>query len=217
MNTDTILKLTAEHPEHEQLILLTALSVAWLEPQNPEAAKLIQHYRSRNLPFAALRETALQLFLLAGFQTSLEAAFQIEQVYGHGLNDDTSDESSRSLDDLHDRGLELQASVYRGNVEKLRINLERVSKELSEWTVMIGYGLVMSRPGLPAHYRELLEITILAFQGFPRQLHSHFRGALNMGASPQEIDIVLETIREACPEPHSREALHMWRRLRPQA
>ena len=173
MNTDNIFALIKQHPGHEQLILLSALSVAWLEPQNPAAAQLIQHYRERGFEFSALRETALQLFLLAGFQTSLEAAFQIHAIYGHGLDHEDFTENSFTLHQLAARGQELQTAVYRGNIEKLRANLELISPQLAGWTVWIGYGLVMSRPGLPSHWRELLEVAVLAVQGFPRQLHSH--------------------------------------------
>ena len=215
MNTDNIFHLIEQHPEHEQLLLLASLSVAWLEPQSPVAATLIQRYRERNYDFAALRETALQLFLLAGFQTSLEAAFQIEEIYGYGLDHDDQAQSDLHLSEYNRRGEELQAAVYRGNIEQLRLNLEKVSAQLAAWTVWIGYGLVMSRPGLPPHWRELFEIAVLAVQGFPRQLHSHFRGALNLGASPDEVDLILQAVAEAMPPERQRSALHMWRRIRP--
>ena len=217
MTTDHIFRLTEQHTEHEQLLLLTGLSIAWLEPQSPAAATLILRYRERGFEFSALRETALQLFLLAGFQTSLEAAFQIETIYGHGLEHADVAENNLNLEQLALRGQELQAAVYRGNIEKLRANLAQVSPQLASWTVWIGYGLVMSRPGLPPPWRELFEVAVLAVQGFPRQLHSHLRGALNLGASAHEIDLVLEAVREASLNSRHREALHMWRRIRPQS
>ncbi len=214
MNTDHILSLIEQHPQHEPLLLLSALSAAWLEPQSPDAAMLIEVYRRRRHPLEALREASLQLFLLAGFQTSLEAAFQIEDIYGAEINERTSEDVLLDLRQLRERGQELQARVYQGNTEKLRANLERVSPELAEWTVWIGYGLVLSRPGLPSSWRELLEVAVLAVQGFPRQLHSHLRGALNLGASAEEIDLVLEAIRTATSEERHRSALQMWRRIR---
>ena len=215
MNTDAILHLTGQHPEHKPLILLSAISVLWLEPQNPSAAALIRRYRECDFSFAALREAALQLFLLAGFQASLEAAFQIEEIYGHGLNESGTDQTNLKAAIWYERGKELQAEVYRGNVEKLRVNLERVSPELSVWTVLIGYGLVMSRPGMPAHWRELLEVAVLSVQGFSRQLHSHLLGALNLGASSEEVDLVLNTTGSLASKERHDAALRMWRRLRP--
>lgn len=214
MNTDHVFSLIEKHPEHEQLLLLATLSAAWLEPQSPDAALLIEYYRRRNHPLEALREASLQIFLLAGFQTSLEAAFQIEDVYGAEVNRREDKSESFDLRQLRERGQELQAKVYQGNTEKLRVNLERVSPELAEWTVWIGYGLVLSRPGLPPHWRELLEVVLLVVQGFPRQLHSHLRGALNLGASVEEVDLVLEAIRTATSEERHGSALHMWRSIR---
>jgi len=211
---DRVIALSQVHTEHQLLILLVGLSIAWLEPQNPDAAKLLAHYKTQQYSFSALREAALQLFLLAGFQASLEAAFQTEQVFGHGLNEDDIDERQQlSSEQLHTIGRELQATVYRGNVEKLRANLRNVSVELADWTVRIGYGLVLSRPGMPAHWRDLLEVAVLAVQGFPRQLHSHLRGALNLGASPNEIDLVLEAARESATKERYDAALQMWRKI----
>jgi 4-carboxymuconolactone decarboxylase len=212
MSTNEILHLSEQHPEHQELILLSAISVLWLGPQNSSAADLIRHYRECDFSFAALREAALQLFLLAGFQASLEAAFQIEEIYGHGLSDAT--ETDLDAQQWHSRGQELQAAVYRGNVEKLRANLNRVSPELSVWTVLIGYGLVLSRPGMPPHWRELLEIAVLSVQGFSRQLHSHLRGALNLGASPEEVDLVLQTTSSLSTKERHDAALRMWRKIR---
>ena len=214
MHTNHIYSLIARHPEHEPLLFLTAISAAWLLPQNPTAKKLIEDYRQHGHSLEALREASLQLFLLAGFQTSLEAAFQIESIYGTEASSHVNPDVSRDLPQLSARGQELQARVYRDNTDKLRANLDHVSPELADWTVWIGYGLVMSRPGLPPHWRELLEVAVLAVQGFPRQLHSHLRGALNLGASVAEVDLVLEAVRGVSTEERHASALHMWRRIR---
>lgn len=211
---DRAISAAAQHPESETLIYLTALSAMWLTPQNPEAKRLLEHYRERGLDKVALREAALQLLLLAGFQTSLEAFFQIHEVFGETLTGDARElEESFSHVWLH-RGYDLQAKVYAGSVEKLRNNLLQISPELEAWTVMVGYGLVMSRPGLPPHWRELLEVAALAVQGFPRQLHSHFRGALNLGATRNEVEIVLHTVADWMEEERSREVWQLWRRIK---
>lgn len=211
---ESVISLCEKHPEHRQLLLLSAISVSWLEPQNPAAAELIRHYRKSDYSFSALRESALQMFLLAGFQTSLEAAFQIEEIYKHNLTDDDGTPSELNAAQWYARGQELQAAVYRGNVEKLRANLERVSPQLALWTVLVGYGLVMSRPGLPPHYRELLEVGVLSVQGFSRQLYSHLRGALNLGSTPEVVDLVLEIVRGAASAPKHDTALRLWRTIR---
>ena len=208
---DSVLRLISDHPEHEQLILLCALSAFWLKPQDPEAIPVLQRYQSRGYTPDSLRETALQLFLLAGFQVSLEAMFQIREVLGAAL---PALEEDLNASHWLARGKELQAAVYRENTEKLRANFNDASSELSLWTVIVGYGLVLSRPGLPGHWRELLEVVVLAIQGFPRQLHSHLRGALNLGASPQEIELALDVAAIFSNDSQGQSAWQMWQNIR---
>ncbi|MBK8130589.1 MAG: carboxymuconolactone decarboxylase family protein [bacterium] len=205
--------LIETHAEQEQLLLLAALSVLWLKPQDPLARAIVVRYRERQFSIEALREAALQLFLLAGFQASLEAAFMIHDVYGNGLPAHTDELIDLPPMGTFERGWALQAEVYRGNVEKLRLNLEGISPELSRWTVWIGYGLVMSRPGIPAAWRELLEIAVLSVMGFPRQLFSHLKGALNLGATATEVELSL-SVAELVTSPEAlRPAWQMWRRI----
>jgi alkylhydroperoxidase/carboxymuconolactone decarboxylase family protein YurZ len=213
-SAERILALTQGYPEHEQLIFLTALSVMWLEPQNPESQRLLEVYKERKHDLVALRETALQLSILAGFQTALEAAFQIHDVYGNGLPALEEEIAHADADLWFQRGQALQVKVYRGNTEKLNFNLQKLSPELATWTVLVGYGLVMSRSGLPRHWRELFEIAVLAVQGFPRQLHSHFRGARNLGATDDEIELVLRTIEGFMSEPRSKSAWQIWQKTK---
>ena len=208
-----ILEFAAQYPQYEQLILLSALSGLWLAPPDPESQTLLQRYFAQGYSQTALRETALQLFLVAGFQASLEAMFQIRDVLGHGLPADDGEMSLRDVSAWMERGRELQASVYRDNVSKLRANLTDVSPELGEWTVMVGYGLTLSRPGLQEHWRELFEVVVLAVQGFPRQLHSHFRGALNLGATREEVGIVLRVAVIIAGPDRTASAWQMWRHI----
>lgn len=213
-HADGVLKLAAEHPDHELLILLAGLSVMWLKPQNPEAVKLLQRCQTGGYPPIALRETALQLFLLAGFQTSLEAMFQIRDVLGIELPSLHDELEQMDASTWLERGQKLQSKVYRDNIVKLRRNLAQASPELAAWTVLVGYGLVLSRPGLPPHWRELLEVVVLAVQGFPRQLHSHLRGALNLGATHEEVELILRVAGAFSAGERRRSAWHMWQMIK---
>ncbi|MCB1058897.1 MAG: carboxymuconolactone decarboxylase family protein [Calditrichaeota bacterium] len=213
MEPSPLTQFLDEHPEQEQLLLLCALSVLWLKPQDPLAKECVARYKERGFSIEALREAALQLFLLAGFQSSLEAAFMIQEVYGNGLPAHENELIDLPPMGTFERGWALQAEVYRGNVEKLRHNLEGISPELSRWTVWIGYGLVMSRPGIPAHWRELMETAVLAVQGFPRQLFSHFKGALNLGATVLEVESALRVAELITSAETLRPAWQMWRRI----
>jgi 4-carboxymuconolactone decarboxylase len=50
-----------------------------------------------------------------------------------------------------------------------------------------GYGRVLGRPGLDLAVRELCIVALLCRQDAPRQLYSHLRGALNTGASVDDV------------------------------
>jgi 4-carboxymuconolactone decarboxylase len=203
-----------DHHDREPLIMLSAISILWLKPQNPDAQRLIEAYHQKGYSREMLYEVALQLFLIAGFQASLEAVFQLEAVLGPHQPTDRRPVPDCHPDQLMPAGLQLQARVYRDNVDKLRENLSRVSPELADWTVMIGYGLVLSRPGLPESWRELLEVAVLSASQFPRQLHSHLRGALNLGATAEEVEIVLHVNQLLSSAESSQSAWQMWRHIR---
>jgi 4-carboxymuconolactone decarboxylase len=209
-----IIQFIRANREQEQLILLSSLSILWLTPQNVDARRLIVHYHEKDFPVDALREAALQLFLVAGFQASVEAAFMIKDIYGDGMPSLGEHPEQLAIVDLMERGYRLQSKVYRDNTEKLRSNLQAISPELAEWTVLVGYGLVLSRPGVPESWRELFEIGVLASQGFPRQLHSHMRGAVDLGATSAEVELVLRIVELICPPDKSQSAWQLWWRIK---
>ncbi len=213
MNNHPLWNFLDEHKQQEQLLLLCALSVLWLKPQDPLAKECVALYKERGYSIEALREAALQLFLLAGFQSSLEAAFMIQEIYGNGLPAHAEELIDLPPMGTFERGWALQAEVYKGNVDKLRSNLEAISPELSRWTVWIGYGLVMSRPGIPAHWRELVETAVLAVMGFPRQLFSHLKGSLNFGATAIEVELALTVSEVVTSVDTLRHAWQMGRRI----
>jgi len=117
------------------------------------------------------------------------------------------------------RGAESCHAIYRANYTKLRENVARLHPVLDPWIVVDGYGRILGRPGLDVRRRELCNIAILVAQGVPRQLHSHLRGALNVGASPAEVDGVLDTLESSGMVSASRmsEARSQWSQLRPPA
>ena len=71
--------------------------------------------------------------------------------------------------------------------------------------------------GLDLARRELCTIAQLAVVQSPRQLHSHLRGALNVGAMPSDIDSVLSTVKGDLGPEAGASAAETWRRIRPDA
>jgi 4-carboxymuconolactone decarboxylase len=55
-----------------------------------------------------------------------------------------------------------------------------------------GYGKVLSRPHMDLKVRELCIIGVLVGLDAPQQLYSHLRGALNVGATPEEVELTVD-------------------------
>ena len=77
--------------------------------------------------------------------------------------------------------------VYGTQYDGLRGNIAALHPDLDRWMVDEGYGRVLGRPGLPLVERELCIVGILTVLGTSRQLYAHLRGALRVGASPEEV------------------------------
>jgi 4-carboxymuconolactone decarboxylase len=78
--------------------------------------------------------------------------------------------------------------------ERLRLNVRDLHPALDSWMVVDGYGKVLGRPGLDLQRRELCIVAACAAMGQDRQLHSHLRGALNVGVEPSALRATLDAI-----------------------
>ena len=58
--------------------------------------------------------------------------------------------------------------------------------------VQEGYGKVLGRSGLSLVARELCIVALLAVLDVPKQLYSHLRGALNVGADVWQVSQALK-------------------------
>jgi 4-carboxymuconolactone decarboxylase len=81
---------------------------------------------------------------------------------------------------------------------------------------MDGYGRTLSRPQLDLVRREFCSVAMLVPQDAPRQLHSHLKGALNAGATVEQVDDVLRTAVACSGVPTARlDAAHaLWAEIR---
>jgi 4-carboxymuconolactone decarboxylase len=85
---------------------------------------------------------------------------------------------------------------------------------MERWMVEEGYGKVLGRPGLDLRDRELCIVALLAVLDAPRQLHSHLRGALNVGTPPPEVAEALEAALELAPPGAAVRARETWAAVR---
>ena len=167
------------------------------------------------VPRVWLDELVLQSVLMCGYPRALAAAGQVREAAG---------EPPVSLEDGGDfgllpswaaRGEATCRTIYGANYDKLRANVQRLHPALDAWMVVEGYGRTLSRPGLDLVRRELAVIAQVTVLGAERQLHSHLRGALNAGASPEVVSAALRlAAADATPEAGAR-AHRLWQRIAP--
>lgn len=142
-------------------------------------------------PGRAWREALLQAHLFAGFPRIVEA-FGVLAAAG-GLGAPEPDEVLAEPD-LPERGWALFDRVYGAGAERVRAQLADFHPDFAGWIAGHAYGRVLARPGLAPHERELLAVAALAALGQDRQLASHARGAVALGASAREVHAVLAAI-----------------------
>lgn len=161
-----------------------------------------------------VEETILQAYLFVGFPGALEAMAMWRKVRGGGPTPATGP-PRESLAEWHARGEALCRRIYGDAYESLRENVRRLHPALDRWMVEEGYGKVLSRPGLAPLRRELCNVALLAASGHARQLHSHLRGALRLGARPEAVEDALERgLRHASDPAWNAAARRRWAEVR---
>src|SRR4029078_12900943 len=80
------------------------------------------------------------------------------------------------------------------------------------WMVRDGYGRVLSRPGLDLVRRELCVIAETAVLEAGPQMLSHWKCALNAGASMQLVAEVVTLVKQDLAESEGRLLEEMWQR-----
>lgn len=157
-----------------------------------------------------IEETILQSYLFLGFPICLNAFALWRRVSGRP----GGEMSEINLQRWAARGGEVCAAVYAGQFDRLKDNIRALHPDMERWMVIEGYGKVLGRPGLPLDVRELCVVALLAVLGVPKQLHSHMRGALNVGASVERVEAALRIAEEAMTEDEVRRVRRSWDKVR---
>jgi 4-carboxymuconolactone decarboxylase len=161
---------------------------------------------ARDVPPLHVEELLLQSYLFCGFPRALNATREWRRVSQRAAP--ASDEAEDVLlgEEWRERGEQTCAAVYDGMYEKLRLNVRDLHPALDSWMVVDGYGKVLSRPGLDLRRRELCIVSACAAMGQDRQLHSHLRGALNVGVEPAALSEALDALADLVGADHVRSA-----------
>ena len=151
-------------------------------------------------------EVLLQSYLFAGFPRTLNAARAWREVSGEGpagSHAALQGPSESNVDAWRAAGEAACRTVYGAKYNALRHSVSQLHPALDEWMVTDGYGKVLSRPGLTLAQRELCIVGACAASEQMPQLKSHLRGALNCGATHEDLALTLSAIADIVP----REAL----------
>ncbi|UCG60570.1 MAG: carboxymuconolactone decarboxylase family protein [Candidatus Zixiibacteriota bacterium] len=148
-------------------------------------------------------EVVLQSYLFLGFPRMLLAAENLSRIFplshnGFRLERISSSEAQQWFED----GVELCKKVYGEKYESLMRKVGSMAPEVFRWMIIEGYGKVLSRPALDMVSRELSIIAFLMMENRKRQLHSHIEGALNIGASVELVQTVINDIGSASGDGH---------------
>jgi 4-carboxymuconolactone decarboxylase len=180
-----------------------------------DEARLEEAFRAAlegNVPGDAVEETLLQGYLFLGYPAALRALGLWRRVSGRPAPAGREEEG---WDAWRLRGEAVCRQVYADQYERLRENVRALHPDLERWMVVEGYGKVLGRPGLELRLRELCILALLAVLDAPPQLHSHLRGALNVGAPPEAVEAALDRALALAPSEGARaRATETWTEVR---
>jgi len=147
---------------------------------------LSEAYNNKVSP-ARIYEVLLQSYLFLGYPKALEGIKIFREIIEDNSRESQIKYNFSNWPDWKTRGRDLCEKVYGKNFDKLVQRIGEISPELSEWMIVEGYGKVLSRGILSGAIRELCTVAALTVTSDVNQLHSHLRGAKNLGASKTEI------------------------------
>lgn len=157
-------------------------------------------YINKKYNIVLLEEALLMSYLFLGFPAMMTAFDILREVDSNRTHFKIAKEKNWLL--WQKRGLELFKIIYDKNAKKLYSKVKKMHPEVANWMLTEGYGKVLCRSHLDIQSRELLIITILIVTSWDKQLHSHLRGAFNVGAKPEEIENLINILQSIQISPH---------------
>jgi len=95
-------------------------------------------------------------------------------------------------DEQFEQGLRMRKQVMgEAFVDQAFANVDAFTAPLQEFVTRNAWGTTWCRDGLDLKTRSLLTLSMLTALGRAHEIKGHVRGALNNGATPQEIQEVL--------------------------
>ena len=110
----------------------------------------------------------------------------------------------------YERGSALRRKVMgEQHIAKRGASSDRFTRQQIELVTEIAWGTIWSRPGLPLKTRSLVTLGMLTALDRPDEIKGHIVGALNNGATPDEIIEVFIHAAGYCGFPASNGAVRL--------
>jgi 4-carboxymuconolactone decarboxylase len=110
----------------------------------------------------------------------------------------------------YERGMALRRKVMgEQHIARRSASADRYTKQQNELVASLAWGTIWSRPGLPLKVRSLVTLGMLAALNRPDEIRGHIVGALNNGATPDEIIEVFVHSAGYCGFPASNGAVRL--------
>ena len=110
----------------------------------------------------------------------------------------------------YEKGMALRRKVMgEQHIAKRGASNDRYTKQQNELVTSLAWGTIWSRPGLPLKTRSLVTLGMLAALNRPDEIRGHVVGALNNGATPDEIIEVFVHSAGYCGFPASNGAVRL--------
>jgi 4-carboxymuconolactone decarboxylase len=110
----------------------------------------------------------------------------------------------------YEEGMKVRRAVLgNAHVDKAQQNSNDFNKEFQELITRYAWGEIWTRPGLPRKTRSLITLAMLTALNRTEEFRIHIRGALNNGATREEIREVLLQAAIYCGVPAANTAFHL--------
>src|SRR5437870_5462807 len=195
---------------------LVRLAAAVAEGDVSELQERLAAAQGAGVPPLWIDELLLQSMLVVGYPLTLVAFGVWREVAGPTAKGGHAAEPLAHEDwqSWADRGAAVCRAVYGRAYHKLLLNLRALHRALEDLVLVDAYGKVIGRPGLGLKRRERAAVAAIAVLGTAQQLHSHLRGALNTGASVEQVEAVLELVGSRLDPELRRRAWEQWEDVR---
>jgi 4-carboxymuconolactone decarboxylase len=201
--------LTREERGAIEVGLLTAAGgIARLE-------RLFQEMLDNHDDLEPTREAILTIMYIAGAPRAINALMALSRVCearGVPYPEFPQDTRPGGPADQRVTGEANMRRVYGPTYEAFANKMAALDGELWSWFLGDAYGKCIGRPGIELRVRMLCVVGALSTSGLPLQLVTHVNGALNVGATPEDIEETI-ALAEGNGYPVS-EAREVWARVK---